>query len=111
MSKKATRKQQKKVRAYSSAILRDIRAAARRQVPDCRSVSHIFPRAYCVAKTTPCNATFAIPWEDSEPRVRNPYYSSFEQVFANVNHVEVGKWYALAYVSNLTGGQTYVINL
>lgn len=96
---------------YSQAIIRRIKAAAKKQVKDCRSVCHIFPRAYCVAKPAPGCAVFAIPWQDAEKQVRKPEYSSSETVHQNVKHIQVGDWCAIAYIQTRTSGQTYVIDL
>ena len=96
---------------YSQAIIRRIKAAAKEQVEGAKSVSHIFPRAYCVAKPAPGCAVFVIPWQDAEEQIRKPEYSSSETVYRNVQHVQVGQWHALAYVSTSSDGQTHVINL
>jgi len=63
-----------------------------------KSVSHIFPRAYCIAKPSPCCALFVKPWMDAEPLVRNKNDSSSDIVREGVNDVQVGDWCALAYV-------------
>jgi hypothetical protein len=97
--------------AYSRDIIKRIKAAAQKQVPGCLSVCHIFPRAYCVAKPAPSCAIFVIPWQDAEKQVRKPEYSSSESVYQNVKNVQVGDWRAIAYVSTVTSGQTYVIDL
>lgn len=69
---------------YSQAIIRRIKAAAKKQVKNCRSVCHIFPRAYCVAKPAPGCAVFAIPWQDAEEQIRKPEYSSYETVHQGI---------------------------
>ena len=97
--------------AYSRDIIKRIKAAAKKQVPGCLSVCHIFPRAYCVAKPAPSCAIFATPWQDAEKQVRKPEYSSYRTVYKNVENVQVGDWRAIAYVNTVTSGQTYVIDL
>ncbi len=96
---------------YSQAIIRRIKAAAKKQVKDCRSVCHIFPRAYCVAKPAPGCAVFAIPWQDAEEQIRKPEYSSYETVHQNVGNVKAGDWCSLAYVVAPSSSETYVIDL
>jgi len=97
--------------AYSREIIRQIKKAARKQVKNCLSVSHIYPRALCVAKPAPGCAVFATPWMDAEKQVRDPKYSSFETVYGNVSGVQFGDWCSLAYISTESCGQTYVIDL
>lgn len=97
--------------AYSQDVIRRIKAAAKKQVKGCLSVSHIFPRCYCVAKPAPSCAIFATPWQDAEKQIRKPEYSSYETVYENVANVQAGDWCALAYVSTSTSGQSYVIDL
>ena len=96
---------------YSRAIIQHIKAAAKKQVKNCLSVSHIFPRAFCVAKTAPGCAVFAIPWKDAEEQIRKPEYSSYETVYQNVRDVQPGDWCAIAYVSTPSSGETHVINI
>ena len=97
--------------AYSQDIIKRIKAAAKKQVPSCRSVSHIFPRAYCVAKPAPSCAIFAIPWQDAEKLVRKPEYSSYETVYKNVGNVQAGDWRAIAYIATVFNAEPYVIDL
>lgn len=96
---------------YSKSIIRAIKAAAKKQVKNCQSACHIFPRAFCVAKTAPSCAVFAIPWQDAEEPIRKPEYSSYETVYQNVKGVKAGDWCALAYVVTPSSSETYVIDL
>jgi len=96
---------------YSKAIIRRIKSAAKKQVENCKSVRHIFPRAYCVAKTAPSCAVFAIPWQDAEEQIRKPEHSSYETVYQNVGNVKAGDWCSLAYVVSPSSAETFVIDL
>lgn len=72
-------------------------------------VSHITPRAFCVAKTAGYCAVFAVPTCDREPEVG-------ENPFTTVQHkscleVQTGDWCALAYVSTQSSGQPVVLEI
>ncbi len=71
------------------------------------SVSHITPRAYCVAKAAPLCAVFAVPLCDNEPQVRN---SGFTTVHGpSCADVQTGDWCSIAYASTSTCGQPIVL--
>lgn len=102
--------------AYSRDIIRQIKAAAKKQFPNCVSVRHIFPRAYCVAKPATGCAVFAIPAMDAEPQLKllpsYPLCSSSEVIHGeSVYGVNVGEWVSLAYLTTQNSGGTQVINL
>ena len=68
------------------------------QIAGAKSVHHLYPRAYCIAKPAPLCAVFVRPWMDAAPQVRTPEYSSSCVVHEGVEDVRVGDWCALAYV-------------
>jgi hypothetical protein len=72
------------------------------------SVSHIFPRAYCVAKPEHFKcAVFAIPPCDAEPQA----YHRSNIIIENETAIkaEVGKWYSIAYCVQPSGDQTFCV--
>lgn len=86
-------------RAYS---IRELRAIARSLKPGVISVSHVLPRAYCVAKSGACCAVFAVPPQDREPQVKGDLWATVQnETAAAVKH---GDWCALAYISTTDGG-------
>ena len=94
---------------YSRTVIAAIRAKALREIPLAKSVSHIYPRAYCLAKPAPCCAVFATPWFDSEPQIRQKQFSAYEIVHQGVAKVKAGDWCSIAYVSTPGCGQLWVI--
>jgi len=106
-----TQRSKEKQMAYSREYIKQIKAAAFR-VKGATSVSHIRPRAYCVAKPSVCCAVFVTPPEDAEPLVRDSQNATAELIQdACVSDVEVGKWYVLAYVTTPTISQSRVIKM
>lgn len=82
---------------YSQATLRRIKSLAKR-IPRTVRVSHLYPRAYCVAKPSTGCAVFVTPWMDAEPQVRTPQFSSSHLVRDGVEKIVSGDWCSLAYV-------------
>jgi hypothetical protein len=82
--------------AYSSAFLSKLLKATKRQFPQSVAVSHILPRAYCVAKPSLHCGVFVAPPQDREKQVKD--CSSILIQSASVAHVNVGDWASLAYV-------------
>jgi len=77
--------------------------------PDPRKVhvSHIHPRAYCLAKLAPYYAVFVVPWRDRAPQVRkDPYMTVQNKTCADVRE---GDWCAIAYLSTQTYGEPIVV--
>jgi hypothetical protein len=77
--------------------IKEIKSVALK-LPGVKSVSHIRPRAYCIAKPAACCAVFVTPPMDAEPHLRQTQNSTCEIVHKNVSHVKAGEWYVLAYV-------------
>lgn len=73
------------------------------------SVSHITPRAYCLAKPAACMAVFAVPPADNEPQVKNHVCTVVQNESAST--VKLGDWCSLAYVSTSTCGQPVVLEV
>jgi hypothetical protein len=70
-------------------------------------VSHITPRAYCVAKPAACMAVFAIPPSDNEPQVGSDAFTTVHG--SSASSVKLGDWCALAYLSTSTCGEPVVL--
>jgi hypothetical protein len=68
------------------------------KVKGAKTVHHIFPRAYCIAKPAPLCAVFIKPWMDAEKAIKFPEYSCSDIIYAGAENVEVGDWCSLAYV-------------
>jgi len=83
--------------AYSRTVLKWLHRSAM-QIKGAKSASHLYPRAYCIAKPAPLCAVFVTPWFDAEPQVRTPEYSAAQTVHEGVADVRVGDWCAIAYV-------------
>lgn len=73
------------------------------------SVSHITPRAYCIAKPSAWMAVFVVPPPDREPQVHNDLYTVVTN--SSANEVKLGDWCSLAYVSTSTCGQPVVLEV
>ncbi len=73
------------------------------------NVSHVLPRAYCVAKPAAHCAVFAVPPQDREPQVKGDAWVTVQNAScATVNH---GEWVSLAYITRKDGsGSSYVIS-
>lgn len=82
------------------------------QIKGAISVSHIYPRAYCIAKPAPMCAVFVTPWMDAEPQVRKQEYSSSHTVVhGSIENVKVGDWCSIAYVLTPGMGTQWVIGM
>ena len=97
--------------AYHPTYIKEIKAAALRQYKGATSVSHVRPRAYCIAKIAACCAIFVTPPCDGEPLIRSTQNATGASIHEGVSHVEVGKWYVLAYVTTPGCGSTRVIDM
>lgn len=73
------------------------------------SVSHITPRAYCVAKPADWMAVFVVPPPDSEPQVRHRPYTVVQN--SSAQEVKLGDWCALAYTNTTTCGESIVLEV
>ena len=72
-----------------------------------RSVSHVLPRVYCVAKPARMYAVFAVPPCDRQPQVRADGFVIVQDPTAY--NVQLGDWCATAYVVRQGVAQNYVI--
>lgn len=73
------------------------------------SVSHITPRAFCVAKTHTNCAVFAVPTCDREPQVSQSQYTTVQH--KSCADVQTGDWCAIAYVMTQSSGQPVVLEI
>jgi hypothetical protein len=87
--------------APRSASVRELRAISKTCKPGVIAVSHILPRAYCVAKPAAYCAVFAVPACDREPQVRDDPWATVQNESAR--DVKHGDWCSLAYVSTSDG--------
>lgn len=71
------------------------------------SVSHIIPRAYCVAKPALHMAVFVTPRQDREKYVKDEASTVVQN--ATCREVQPGDWCSLAYVMTPHCGQLIVI--
>jgi len=93
----------------TTAEVRYIKKRAREMIPNAISISHILPRAYCVAKTAEWCAVFAVPTQDREPQVRFDPWAVVQNKSAV--GVKTGDWRSLAYIASKDGtGSMYVID-
>jgi hypothetical protein len=99
------------VRHYTADYIKQIEAAAMKQIKNATEVLHIKPRAYCIAKPAACCAVFVTPPQDAVPMLRNTQNATAETCYENVTQCEVGKWYVLAYVCTPGCSQNHVINM
>jgi len=83
---------------YSRKEIARVKAQAMK-IRGAKSVSHIFPRAYCIAKPAPLCAVFVKPWMDAEAQIRMEKYSASDVIHEGAEDVRVGDWCALAYVA------------
>lgn len=72
------------------------------------SVSHVIPRAYCVAKPVLHMAVFAVPGMDREQYVKGDVFVIVQN--DTCKDVQHGDWCSLGYVSTERCGQMVVIN-
>lgn len=97
-----------RVMAYTRTELKRLRQLTIAQTRErVLSVSHIIPRAYCVAKVAAQAAVFAVPAMDREPMVRKDEYVSVQN--ETCSEVQAGQWCSLAYVSTKRYGWMIVI--
>ena len=96
--------------AYSVKMRKWVKDQAMK-IRGARSVHHIYPRAYCIAKPAPLCAVFVTPWMDAEPQIRNQKYSASTIVHDGVEDVSAGDWCALAYVVTEGSGIRHAFKL
>lgn len=88
--------------------IRELRRMARDMFDNVERVSHILPRAYCVAKPARHCAVFAVPPQDREPQVRDDLWVSVRN--SSCEKVVTCDWCSLAYIMTRDGtGMNYVI--
>ena len=98
--------------AYSRAFKKAIIAAALKQYPTATSVSHIRPRAYCIAKPAACCVVFVTPPDDAEPQMMRSQNTTAETISdGGVSKINVGDWCVLAYICTPGCRMTRVINM
>lgn len=90
-----------------SASIRELRAIAKTCKPGVIAVSHVFPRAYCVAKPAALCAVFAVPTQDRQPLVHDKPCVVIQN--GSAAGVCLGDWRSLAYVSTRTCGEPVVL--
>jgi len=79
---------------------------------DVKSVSHITPRAYCIAKPASQFAVFAVPSCDREPQLVGLSNANRTTVqHESCQRVKEGDWCSLAYVSTDSSGQPVVLEI
>lgn len=96
--------QQKAIRqhpAYSEKEIWGIIRTVAERHENLIGVSHIRPRAYCLAKPAPHLAVFAVPLKDRERFVKEDEDVTVQN--ESCRHVEKGDWAALAYVRTSDG--------
>lgn len=117
MKKTATKKAKKPTYRHAAAFTRRELARLKSLAQQIKSqswetvssVSHITPRAFCVAKTAPLCAVFAVPSCDREPQVSNPAYTTVSH--RSCSGVQTGDWCSLAYVMTQSSGQPVVLEI
>lgn len=95
---------------YTKASIAVLKAKARRLVNDDRAgVSHIHPRAYCIAKPALFCAVFAVPTCDRQPQVAADQWDIVNN--KSCGDVKLGDWCSIAYVNTRHGGEHQVIEI
>lgn len=85
--------------AYSRATIAEIKKEARRMFPNMTApITHILPRCYCVAKTAPGHAIFAVPNLDLGPWAHGTGFTPSGYRSEKTRELEAGDWASLAYV-------------
>lgn len=99
----------KHLRDYTIANTKRIKALASCKYKDEKvTLSHILPRAFCIAKPASSMAVFVVPTCDREPQVAADAYAVVQNETAS--EIQVGDWAVLAYVSRKHSGMVCVIN-
>lgn len=102
----------KRVAVYSRSLIKAIKAAALKQYPTATSISHIRPRAYCIAKPAACCVVFVTPPDDAEPQLKGCQSTTAEVISdGDVSKIKVGDWCVLAYICTPGIGMTRVIKM
>jgi len=96
-----------KPKDYTRAVLNRLVRKAMALHKDTQSVSHLCPRAYCIAKPGAWFAVFVVPPRDREPYVKNDPYVVVQNETATP--VKLGDWCAVAYTYRPGCGQSVVI--
>ena len=82
---------------YKNTVIAYLKAKARKLVKDEKaSVSHIHPRAYCIAKPAAYCAVFMVPTCDRESQVSESECDVVNN--ASCADVKMGDWCSVAYV-------------
>lgn len=83
-------------KGYDEKEIAEMIAAAIKAFPTLTHISHILPRAYCIAKPAPCCAVFVVPPEDREPQTQcdGTIFVQEKEAF----EIETGDWARLAYI-------------
>lgn len=79
-----------------------------------RSVRHIYPRAYVIAKPAPLCLVVVMPWVDAEPHMRDwekSYGSTMLMSDSFDETIQSGDWCSVAYVATDTGGKSIAIKV
>jgi hypothetical protein len=92
---------------YQRKYITALRKAAKGLYPDVKKVSHVLPRAYCVAKPADHFAVFAVPPQDRPSFLRHDVFVTVQgSTAAAVCH---GDWCSLAYVQTGNQGGMHVL--
>lgn len=95
---------------YTKASIALLTAKARRLVrDDTARVVHIHPRAYCIAKTAPYCAVFAVPTCDRAPQVADEAWDVVHN--KSCADVKTGDWCSVAYISTQARGECHVLHI
>lgn len=92
---------------YTKVYLDKIVSEAKKKRLMVKSVRHITPRAYCIAKPSAHFAVFVVPVEDREPQVRDSDTTCVQN--DTCQDIKVGDWAVLAYVTSRSGGEPIVV--
>ena len=92
---------------YTKAAIKRIKQRAMRQTKAVRSISHILPRAFCIAKPAAYMAVFVVPPVDREKCVKRDAFACVQD--ESCADVRFGDWAQLAYISTKTSGMMKVI--
>ena len=72
-----------------------------------KSIRHIYPRAYLLAKLASACILVSTPYQDAEKHMRDKEYSSYNTINYFESTLQVGDWCGVAYIC-MDGIQTNV---